>query len=176
MCDTARLFNCARCGDQVVICSCCDRGHCYCQGCALAARQEREDLRLAEARLTQAEAEKVQPAELRPLPPGGRWRWVGTKTLLFEVEPRLPMATEYSVTVPAGTRLIEVSEAVGAGITYGCREGECGTCIMKIVSGMEHMSERSVLEDKVLQENMAGSSQRLACQAQVLGGDITVKA
>jgi hypothetical protein len=40
MCDTARLFNCARCGDQVVICSCCDRGHCYCQGCALAARQE----------------------------------------------------------------------------------------------------------------------------------------
>ena len=53
---------------------------------------------------SQAEAEKVQPAELRPLPPGGRWRWVGTKTLLFEVEPRLPMATEYSVTVPAGTR------------------------------------------------------------------------
>jgi hypothetical protein len=30
-----------------------------------------------------------------------------------------------SVTVPAGTRLIEVSEKVGAGITYGCREGEC---------------------------------------------------
>ena len=36
-----------------------------------------------------------------------------------------------SVTVPAGTRLIEVSEKVGAGITYGCREGECGTCMMK---------------------------------------------
>ena len=30
-----------------------------------------------------------------------------------------------AVTVPAGTRLIEVSEKVGAGITYGCREGEC---------------------------------------------------
>jgi ferredoxin len=47
---------------------------------------------------------------------------------------------------------------------------------MRIVSGMEHMSERSVLEDKVLQENMAGRSDRLACQAQVLGGDIVVKA
>lgn len=34
-----------------------------------------------------------------------------------------------SVTVPAGTRLIEVSEKVGAGITYGCREGECCTCL-----------------------------------------------
>lgn len=80
-----------------------------------------------------------------------------------------------TVNVPAGTRLIEISEKVGAGITYSCREGECGTCIMKIVSGMENLSERSVLEDKVLQENMAGGQERLACQAQVLGGDIIVR-
>jgi ferredoxin len=81
-----------------------------------------------------------------------------------------------TVSVPAGTRLIEISEKVGASITYGCREGECGTCMMKIISGMENMSERSVLEDKVLQENMAGRNDRLACQAQVLGGEIHVKA
>ena len=80
-----------------------------------------------------------------------------------------------TVTVPAGTRLIEVSEKVGAGITYSCREGECGTCMMKIVSGMENLAERSVLEDKVLQENMAGRNNRLACQAQVLGGEIIVR-
>lgn len=80
-----------------------------------------------------------------------------------------------TVSVPAGTRLIEISEKVGAGITYGCREGECGTCMMRIVSGMENMSERSVLEDKVLQENMAGRNNRLACQAQVLGGDVVVR-
>ena len=80
-----------------------------------------------------------------------------------------------TVTVPAGTRLIEVSEKVGAGITYSCREGECGTCMMKIVAGMENMTERSVLEDKVLQENMAGRQHRLACQAQVLGGEIVVR-
>lgn len=83
--------------------------------------------------------------------------------------------TGVTVRVPAGTRLIEISEKVGAGITYGCREGECGTCMMRVVSGMENMSERSVLEDKVLQENMAGRHNRLACQAQVLGGDIVVR-
>ena len=40
----------------------------------------------------------------------GRWRWIGTRTLRFEVRPdpdeavdRLPAATEYSVTIPAGT-------------------------------------------------------------------------
>ncbi len=81
-----------------------------------------------------------------------------------------------TINVPAGTRLIEISEKINAGITYGCREGECGTCMVCISSGMEHMSERSVLEDKVLQENMAAANQRLACQAQVLGGDIAVKA
>ncbi len=43
------------------------------------------------------------PVRLSPQPQG-RWRWIGTKTLLFEPDVRLPMATEYSVTVPAGTR------------------------------------------------------------------------
>ena len=36
--------------------------------------------------------------------PQGKWRWVGTKTLLFVPGGRFPMATRYSVTVPAGTR------------------------------------------------------------------------
>ncbi|MDX9700211.1 MAG: 2Fe-2S iron-sulfur cluster binding domain-containing protein [Rhodocyclaceae bacterium] len=82
---------------------------------------------------------------------------------------------DVTVTVPAGTRLIEVSEKVGAGITYGCREGECGTCMMKISSGGEHLSSPSVLEDKVLKENYAGAATRLACQAQVLGGHVVVR-
>jgi uncharacterized protein YfaS (alpha-2-macroglobulin family) len=41
------------------------------------------------------------PARLAPQPEG-RWRWVGTKTLTFEVDAGLPMATEYRVEVPAG--------------------------------------------------------------------------
>lgn len=80
-----------------------------------------------------------------------------------------------TVSVPAGTRVIEVSEKVGAGITYGCREGDCGTCIMKVTDGWENLSEPSVLEDKVLRENMAGKHNRLACQAQVLGGTLSVR-
>lgn len=43
------------------------------------------------------------PVRLAPQPPG-KWRWVGTKTLLFEPDVRFPMATEYRVEVPAGTR------------------------------------------------------------------------
>jgi len=47
-------------------------------------------------------AAKDVPVKLTPLPEGS-WRWVGTKTLMFEPVTRFPMATKYSVEIPAGT-------------------------------------------------------------------------
>ncbi|MGQ9492626.1 MAG: alpha-2-macroglobulin family protein [Anaerolineae bacterium] len=47
-------------------------------------------------------AAKDVPVKLLPLPEGS-WRWVGTKTLLFEPTLRFPMATQYTVEIPAGT-------------------------------------------------------------------------
>ncbi len=82
---------------------------------------------------------------------------------------------DVTVTVPAGTRVIEISDKVNSGIIYGCREGDCATCLMKVVSGWQHLTEPSVLEDKVLREHFAGRHYRLACQAQVLDGEIVVK-
>ncbi|SDF98387.1 2Fe-2S iron-sulfur cluster-binding protein [Alloyangia pacifica] len=82
---------------------------------------------------------------------------------------------DLTVTVPAGTRIIEISEKIGAGITYGCREGDCGTCLTHVVEGAEHLSEPSALELRVLKENLAGHSDRLACQCQVLGGAVKVR-
>ncbi len=80
-----------------------------------------------------------------------------------------------TVNVPAGTRIIEISEKVGSAITYGCREGDCGTCMMKVTDGWNNLTEPSVLEDKILRDNFAGKHNRLACQAQVLGGAISVR-
>ncbi len=79
----------------------------------------------------------------------------------------------------ASTRVIEVSEKIGAGIIYGCREGDCGTCMMHVTEGWNNLTEPSVLEEKVLEEkvlkeNMASRHDRLTCQAQILG-DCRVK-
>ncbi len=59
------------------------------------------------------EASRIRPARLTP-EPRGAWRWIGTKTALFEPAPpssaspsgarRFPMSTEFRVEVPAGTR------------------------------------------------------------------------
>jgi len=43
------------------------------------------------------------PARMAPSAPG-RWRWIDARTLQFEPRGRLPMATVYTVEVPAGTR------------------------------------------------------------------------
>ncbi|MGD0525878.1 MAG: Ig-like domain-containing protein [Polyangiaceae bacterium] len=45
--------------------------------------------------------------------PRGGWRWLGTSALVFAPESRLPDATEYVVTVPAGTRSLS-GEALAA--------------------------------------------------------------
>jgi alpha-2-macroglobulin len=51
-------------------------------------------------------AKEDVPVVIEPTLPG-TWRWLGTKTLNFQFDSelidRMPMATEYTVTVPAGT-------------------------------------------------------------------------
>lgn len=79
-----------------------------------------------------------------------------------------------TLNVPVGVRVIEISEKVDSGVIYGCREGDCGTCMMKVIKGWENLSTPSVVEDKILRENGAQRHNRLACQAQVLG-DVTIR-
>lgn len=52
---------------------------------------------------SQEEAAKYAPVELSPNVEG-RWRWLGTKTLMFDTDKRFPMATKFTARVPAGTK------------------------------------------------------------------------
>ncbi len=52
---------------------------------------------------SQEEAAKYAPVEISPQVEG-RWRWLGTRTLMFDTEKRFPMATQFTVRVPAGTK------------------------------------------------------------------------
>jgi uncharacterized protein YfaS (alpha-2-macroglobulin family) len=62
-------------------------------------------------------AKGTLPVTLKPSPPGGTWRWIGTRTLLFEPKDRrFPMATNYEAEVPAQT-----SSALGGKIEKGVK-------------------------------------------------------
>lgn len=59
---SARIYNCARCGCQVVLCSHCDRGNIYClDGCSTQAR--RETLREAGKRYQETIAGRLNNAK-----------------------------------------------------------------------------------------------------------------
>lgn len=55
---------------------------------------------------SQSGAAQNVPVRLEPQPEGS-WRWMGTKTIVFEAKgQRLPMATKYKVTIPKGCKSI----------------------------------------------------------------------
>jgi hypothetical protein len=54
---------------------------------------------------SQEAAAQFTPVELTPNVEG-RWRWLGTKTLMFDTDKRFPMATKFTARVPAGTKAI----------------------------------------------------------------------
>jgi ferredoxin len=49
--------------------------------------------------------------------------------------------------------------------------GQCGTCVVEVLSGMEHLSERTAVEERKLRHR---PTYRLACQTLVYG-DVTVR-
>jgi uncharacterized protein YfaS (alpha-2-macroglobulin family) len=52
---------------------------------------------------SQADAAATVPVKLTPTPKG-HWRWIGTRTALFDPDKRFPQATTYTVEIPAGTK------------------------------------------------------------------------
>ncbi|MDW8304604.1 MAG: alpha-2-macroglobulin family protein [Acidobacteriota bacterium] len=52
---------------------------------------------------SQEKASEKLPINVSPPLPEGQWRWLGTRTLIFDAKNRLPMATEFTLKIPAGT-------------------------------------------------------------------------
>ncbi len=52
---------------------------------------------------SQEDAAKTTPVHLTPTPKG-KWRWIGTRTILFDPDVRFPQATTYQIEIPAGTK------------------------------------------------------------------------
>ena len=77
------------------------------------------------------------------------------------------------VQAPIGTSLQAIADASGADITFGCRDGSCGTCRIRVTKGLDQCSEMNTEERDFLQALGVPDNERLACQVSVLG-DIEV--
>jgi ferredoxin len=79
------------------------------------------------------------------------------------------LAEDLLVQAPAGTPLLDIAEAAGADLTFGCRSGSCGTCRVRIARGIEHCSPMTSEERDFLAGLSGPADQRLACQVAVEG-------
>ena len=61
---------------------------------------------------------------------------------------------------PAEQRLLDVLIAAGVNPPFSCRQGNCGACACRVVSGEVHLLHNEVLEDEDFAEGYT-----LACQA-----------
>lgn len=74
-----------------------------------------------------------------------------------------------AINVHPGKTIQDIVEASGSALPFGCRDGECGTCVVMIESGMEYMSEINAKEKAVLKTvGEASPKARLACQMKVV--------
>lgn len=59
-----------------------------------------------------------------------------------------------------------------AGVPFNCTDGLCGTCVITILDGMEHLSKYNVAESDFLGDI---DCQRLACQCSIKNGTVKVR-
>lgn len=76
---------------------------------------------------------------------------------------------ERTVEAAQGESLHDVCDREILGIPFSCKNGVCGTCIVKVVKGAEHLGERNERERNTLEMFDAGPEHRLSCQCHVHG-------
>jgi ferredoxin len=78
--------------------------------------------------------------------------------------------------VADGTKLQDAIDEAGASIMFGCREGNCATCMITVHEGMEFLNKPTSEEQMTLMPDELEDNIRLACQCKVSGGRISIEA
>lgn len=93
-------------------------------------------------------------------------------TILFEKEKREVVAAQgANLREKALQNQIDIYTLKGKLMNCG-GYGQCGTCIVEIVEGMDNLSPKTAFEQKVLRKKP--DNYRLACQT-LVNGPVTVK-
>lgn len=90
--------------------------------------------------------------------------------------PKVTITTDdLTIEVKEGYPLIDMCEEHDTSILFGCRDGACGACMVKVVSGEEFLNKADEDEQEFLETMAAEPNERLACQCKVSGGDVVLE-
>jgi ferredoxin len=89
--------------------------------------------------------------------------------------PKVTITTDKkTIDVVEGYALIDMCEDHDTSILFGCRDGACGACMVKVISGADKISPMQDNEKDFLETMAARPDERLACQCKVYG-DVTLE-
>ena len=89
--------------------------------------------------------------------------------------PKVTITTDdMSVDVPDGYAMIDMCDDYDTSILFGCRDGACGACMIKVLEGADSLSPMQDSERDFLETMAAEDDERLACQCRV-HGDVRVE-
>jgi len=79
------------------------------------------------------------------------------------------MPADQCFEVAPGTTILVSAIQNGVPLRHDCTEAICGTDRVKILSGAEHLSDKTDNEELTLEMMNAGPDDRLACVARIIG-------
>jgi ferredoxin len=89
--------------------------------------------------------------------------------------PKVHITTDsLTIDVAPGYALIDMCETQDTSILFGCRDGACGACMIRVLEGSENMSKMEDHERDFLETMAAAPEERLACQCKV-HGDVKIE-
>jgi len=72
--------------------------------------------------------------------------------------------------VKDGEKIRDAAESLG--IPFSCKDGLCGTCLIKVLEGRTNLSD---LNDKEKDFGLLDRSERLACQCRIKSSDVKIE-
>ena len=89
--------------------------------------------------------------------------------------PKVEITTDNkTIDVCDGYPLIDMCDQHETSILFGCRDGACGACMIRVIDGAENLSTMQDHERDFLETMAAEEDERLACQCRVTG-DIKIE-
>lgn len=84
--------------------------------------------------------------------------------------PKVTIKTDnLTIDVQENYALIDMCEDYDTSILFGCRDGACGACMVRVLEGAENLTPMQDDERDFLETMAAEPNERLACQCRVKG-------
>jgi len=89
--------------------------------------------------------------------------------------PKVTITTDKkTIEVAQDYAMIDMCEDHDTSILFGCRDGACGACMVRVLENPQNLSPMQDNERDFLETMAAAPNERLACQCKVLG-DVVIE-